>query len=255
MQEHYAAGRYAEAREPARQSFEIRLRVQGATHWQTLTIEDSLQLLTRIALLPKEAQDALTETRRLEQAELPNLQRKAKYRDAAKLAERIVSIRKRYLGENSSPVATALNEQAMNTAAAGQFSEAKTLFRQAIAITKKILGDQHPNTAAASGNLAIVLENLDEHEEARKVKQEVLQIQLRSYGEQSEPVGIAYHNLASSDEKLGHYRDAGEGYSNALAIFESLKGKISEDRAATTLNSLGSVLNIQAKFAEAERQV
>ena len=253
MRERFEAGRYAEAIQPARQSFEIRTRVQGPTHWQALSIKDSLQLITKVASLPKEAQEAITETGRLQREELPKLRRKAQYREAAKLAERIASIRTRYLGEDSMVVANALNDQAVNSFEAGEYTQAKSLYRRVIDITKKILGDQHPNTAAAYGNLGITLESLDEFAEAREVKEKALRIYLRSYGEQSESAAIAYHNLAGSDEKLGHYRDAEDGYRKALAIFESLNVKGIERRTATTLNSLGGVLNIQAKYADAER--
>src|SRR6266478_1025921 len=73
VHEHYEAGRYADAREPARQAFEIHAREQGPTHWQTISAKNNLDIMTRCATLSQDAQDALTEARRLEKNELPKL--------------------------------------------------------------------------------------------------------------------------------------------------------------------------------------
>src|SRR5438105_138328 len=48
----YRAGRYAEAQAPARASVALRTRLQGATHWQTVNMKDTLETLEKITALP-----------------------------------------------------------------------------------------------------------------------------------------------------------------------------------------------------------
>jgi tetratricopeptide (TPR) repeat protein len=249
----YEAGHYGEAREPARQAFEIRVREQGPTHWQTISAKNNLDIFIRIASLPKDAQDALTEVRKLEKTELPRLQREGRYREAIPVAERLVAIRQRYLGEDSSLVATALNAQGIFCYEAAQYTRAETLYRKALAISKKVHGDAHPNTAAAYGNLAMSLEVQDKYQEAREAKEKGLQIQLQAHGDNSEAVAIAYNNLASNSERQGQYGDAETGYRKALEILGPGSGDDNEQKIATARTNLAGVLNRQAKYAEAER--
>src|SRR5262249_624178 len=86
IHELYQAGRYAEAREPARQALEIRSREQGQTHWQTISAKNNSDVMTQFAALPRDAQDALTEATKLENNELPKLRRETRNRDAIAVA-------------------------------------------------------------------------------------------------------------------------------------------------------------------------
>ncbi len=76
--ERYQAGQYVEAQAPARAMLAIRERAQGATHWDTLTAQRTLETVVRIAALPAAAQDELTEATRIEKG-LAELQRQSRY--------------------------------------------------------------------------------------------------------------------------------------------------------------------------------
>jgi CHAT domain-containing protein/tetratricopeptide (TPR) repeat protein len=254
IHELYEAGRYAEAREPARQALEIRVREQGPTHWQTINAKNNLDLMKQFAALPRDAQDALTEATKLEKNELPKLRRESRYRDAIAVAERIVAIRQRHLGHEASQVATSLNSHAILCYDQAQYAQGEKLLRKVLAISKKVYGEEHPNTASVYGNLAMSLEAQDKYREARPAKEKALQIYLESYGEESESTGIAYNNVASSHEHFGEYAEAEKGYRKSLEIFQRLKGDHIEERTGTAHNNLAGVLNNQAKFAEAERE-
>jgi len=153
IREFYETGRYADAREPAREAFEIRVREQGPMHWQTASAKNNLDLMTQIATLPKDAQDALTEAMKLEKNDLPKLKRETRYRDVIAMAERILATRQRYLGDESSLVATSLNTNAIFCYGQAQFAQGERLLRKALSIIKQVYGDAHPNTASAYGNL------------------------------------------------------------------------------------------------------
>ena len=105
------AGRYAEAQVPARAILALRTRVQGATHWQTANAKRELVKLQQIAALPAAAQADLTEAQQLDR-ERSKLRQQGRYREAIPIAERIVTIWQRHLGEEHSEVATALSNQA-----------------------------------------------------------------------------------------------------------------------------------------------
>src|SRR5215471_13582830 len=216
IREFYETGRCPDAREPARE--------QGPTHWQTISAKNNLDLMTQIATLPKDAQDALTEAMKMEKNDLPKLKRESRFRDAIAMAERIVATRQRYLGDESSLMATSLYTNANFCYEQAQFAQAERLLRKALAIIKKVYGDAHPNTASAYGNLARSLDAQDKYQEARPAKEKALQIYLQAYGEESESTAIAYNNVASSQEHLGEYAEAEKGYRKAIEIFQRLHG-------------------------------
>src|SRR5262249_11237361 len=138
IREFYETGRYADAREPAREAFEIRAREQGPTHWQTISAKNNLDLMTQIARLPKDAQDALTEAMKMEKNAHPKLKVETGFRDAIPTAERMVATRQRYLGDESSLMATSLYTNANFCYEQAQFAQAERLLRKALAIIKKV---------------------------------------------------------------------------------------------------------------------
>src|SRR5262249_34550180 len=72
------AGKFTEAREPARTVLEIRTRIQGAGHWQTGDARRAIKTLEQIAALPTEAQNELSDASRLD-AEVFKLHQQGRY--------------------------------------------------------------------------------------------------------------------------------------------------------------------------------
>src|SRR5262249_6929121 len=60
-------GKIAEARGAARTVLEIRTRAQGVGHWQTIDARWRLLTLERIAALPRESRDELSETAKIDE--------------------------------------------------------------------------------------------------------------------------------------------------------------------------------------------
>jgi Flp pilus assembly protein TadD len=178
----YEAGRYAEAQVPARASVALRTRLQGATHWQTVSMQRTLETLAQIASLSPDAQVELTEATKLEK-ELATFQQEGRYRDGMSVARRVVALRQRHLGEEHPIVARARNDLGIFVQHAGQHAEAETLFRQALAICQKRLGAEHPGTASALTNLALSLDAQDKYAEAGPLFRQVLAIRLQAQGE------------------------------------------------------------------------
>ncbi len=247
----YEAGRYAEAQVPARASVALRTRLQGATHWQTVSMKRHLETLEQITTLPADAQAELTEATKLEK-ELAKLKGEGRYRDGIGVARRIVAIRQRHLGEEHRLVAPALNDQGICAHNAGQYTEAETLFRRALALCQKLLGDEHPHTAAAITNLALSLSAQDKYTEARPLHHRALEIHLRAQGKDHEDTAVAYNNLATYFEKQGLYGEAERLHHQAVEILLRVHGE-KHLKTAVAYNNLGFNLNHQGKYADAQQ--
>src|SRR5262249_17351318 len=157
---------------------------QGAEHWQTANAKRDLQTLERIASLPAEAQAELTDATKLN-AELFKLRQQGRYREGIPIAERIVAIRQRHLGEEHSDVANALPNHGFFMENAGEYTKAEPLYRRALAIRRKVLGEEHPYTAAACNNLAGVLHAQGKFREAQPLFRQALASYRNLLGEEN----------------------------------------------------------------------
>jgi CHAT domain-containing protein/tetratricopeptide (TPR) repeat protein len=243
-------GRYAEAQVPAREILGILTRAQGATHWRTADAKRDLQTLEQIAALPGAAQAELTEARRLDR-ELSRLGQQGRYREGIPLAERVVAIRQRHLGEEHGETAKALTQQAFVVENAGQATEAEALYRRALAVRQKLLGPEHPSTAQSYSNLAGALLAQGKHAEADRLFGRALDAYRVVFGGEDMNTAMVYNNLAVSLEKQGKYDEGERLGRRALAIHRRVRGEHHED-TALSYNNVARILSSQGRHAEAE---
>jgi tetratricopeptide (TPR) repeat protein len=147
------ADRWDEAIARAEELLDLRRRVQGPKHFETVTAEWLLKALHRVAPMPKEDRAAYQSVRTLnEQAETLNAQ--GKYAAAQLLTEQALGIRRRLLTDDHPDTAQSYNGLANNLRAQGKYAAAQPLYEQALAIHRRLLTDDHPDTAQSYNNVA-----------------------------------------------------------------------------------------------------
>jgi tetratricopeptide (TPR) repeat protein len=108
---------------------------------------------------------SLIEAEKLNQ-QVIQLYQQGKYSEAIPLAEKVLAIRQKQLGENHSSTAAALNILGQLYQAQGKYTEAKFLFQQALNITREQMGNNHLNTATVLNNLAALYRDQGKYKEA-----------------------------------------------------------------------------------------
>jgi hypothetical protein len=141
-----AADKYAEAFRLREEMFALRMREQGAEHWQTVTAKWDLAATKKVAALPEEGRAAWRQTAQ-GAAAAGRLEQQALYGKALSLRlERLKGCRE-VLGEEHPHTATSYNNVAANLHAQGKYAEAGPPYQKALDFCCKVLGEDHPSTA------------------------------------------------------------------------------------------------------------
>ncbi len=127
----------------------LRMREQGAEHWQTVDQKWALATATKVAALAEEkragwrqaAQGVATAGRLLQQAE---------YGKALLLWQERLKWCREVLGEDHPDTATGFNFVASILKAQGKYADADPLLQKALATRRKALGEDHPSTASCA---------------------------------------------------------------------------------------------------------
>jgi tetratricopeptide (TPR) repeat protein len=195
-------------------------------------------------------QDKLAEAERLNNQAV-ELYQQGKYNEAIPLAEQVLAIRKKVLGDNHPDTATSLNNLALLYKSQGRYSEAEPLYQQALAIRKQQLGDNHPDTATSLNNLAELYRVQGRYSEAEPLFKEALAISKKQLGDNHPSTATSLNNLATLYYSQGRYSEAEPLYKEALAISKKQLGDNHPD-TATSLNNLALLYRVQGRYSEAE---
>jgi serine/threonine protein kinase/CHAT domain-containing protein/Tfp pilus assembly protein PilF len=250
MNDHVAAGQYADAAQDAREFRALYEKNLVPTHPYVITIRATVKMLEQIAALPKKAQDDQSEANKL-QKQIDELADKGLHHEAIALAEKVEALRRRDLGDDSEMVAVALNTQGILYNWDSQYKQAEQSFTKAIAIAEKVWGPDHPRTIAAVGNLALALSGQRRFTEALILNRRALKSRLRYHGEVHADTALTYNNIATNLEGLGDWGEAETMHRKALAIFLQVH-QGDHRQTAISLNNLGYNLNNQGRYTEAE---
>src|SRR5262245_35213681 len=106
------AGRFAEAVAPAQQVLAICEKALGPDHWQTSDAHRTVEDLRKIAALPEEGHRAMASVGDV-QGRILTAHSKGHYAEAEELSRTLLSIRRKWLGENHPDSATSLNDTAL----------------------------------------------------------------------------------------------------------------------------------------------
>src|SRR5713226_997524 len=202
-------GLYPRAQALQQQSMEIRQRVLGPEHPDTLTSMNDLALdlddSGHYAEAEKLEREALDISRRVLGPEHPDtlmlmsnlantLWQEGHYPEAEKLNRETLGIQRRVLGPEHPGTLRSMNNLA--TDLDDSDAEAEKLFRETLDIKRRVLGPEHPDTLLAMTNLAIVLSGKGRYAEAEKLEREELDISRRVLGPKHKGTLKSMTNLA-----------------------------------------------------------
>ncbi|HEX6158114.1 MAG TPA: tetratricopeptide repeat protein, partial [Burkholderiales bacterium] len=157
--------------------------------------------------------------------------RQGKFNEAEGDFRRMLTIYEKRLGPDHEYTAAALNSLALVLEQLGDYKGAEALLRRSLAISEKRLGKNHPDTATTLSNLSRVLDN-----------------QGKFAGGETEQIAAR----AETALRRGQYDEAETLHHQVLAIHLRTLGP-AHPTTANSMSNLGRVLDLQGKYAEAEK--
>ncbi|KIM93182.1 hypothetical protein OIDMADRAFT_138250 [Oidiodendron maius Zn] len=190
-------GRWKEAEDLEVQVMEIRKKVLGAEHPDTLRIMNDLVLTLGNQGRWKEAEDlhvqVIETTKRVLGTEHPDtltsmyslasmFRNQGRWNEAEELLAQVMEMRKRVLGVEHPSTLIIMNNLALIFWNQGRWKEAEKLNVQAGETRKRVLGVDHPDTLTSMANLAFTWERQGRDTEALELMEECIQLRTRVLG-------------------------------------------------------------------------
>ena len=220
-------GLYPQAESLISQSAQIRRRVLGPDHPDTLRSESDLGW---------------------------TLYEEARYGEAEKLQRRTLASLRRVLGPDNPDTLQSMSNLAAVFDDEGRHSEAETLERQTLDARRRILGPEHPDTLTSMNNLADCLRRQNRLPEAEALFRQALAIDRRILGPDHHGTLIATGNLAGILSDEGHYAEAEQLLLQSLEVARRVLGP---DHPTTLRTMLILAINLMhmGQYEKAEDQL
>jgi serine/threonine protein kinase len=218
-------GLYPRAQLLQQRSVEIRQRVLGPEHLDTLKSVNSLAIV---------------------------FQQQGHYADAEKLYRQTLDVSRRVLGPEHPITLGTMNNLAALLDHQGHYAEAEKLHRETLDISCRVLGPEHPSTLKSMMNLANVLWSEGRYAEAEKLHRETLDIRRRVLGPEHPDTLNSMVNLANDLGSESHYAEAEKLNRETLDIERRVLGP-EHPITLGTMSNLANVLDEEGHYAEAEK--
>jgi non-specific serine/threonine protein kinase/serine/threonine-protein kinase len=206
---YFNLGLYSQAHPLLARAVEIRTRVLGVEHRDTLRSMNNLGT---------------------------TLDEEGRYADAERLHRQLLDIRRRVLGPDHVETLASMNNLANSLGEQGRYADAEKLMRQAVEIENRVFGPEHNLTIGAMENLAITLDQEGKYAEAEKLERQVLDIRRRVFGAEHQDTLRSMSNLGSTLTHRGQYEEAQQVERQALDVQRRVLGSEHPDTAASTYN-------------------
>ncbi|TRU26474.1 MAG: tetratricopeptide repeat protein [Microcystis aeruginosa Ma_MB_S_20031200_S102] len=203
-----------------------------------------------ISQVSEQDQEALAEVQRLYR-QVVELYQQGKYNEAILLAETVLEIYKKNLGEEHLGTATILNDLGILYQFQGKYSESELSLQQALAIRQKQLGNNHVDIALSLTIMADLYRLQGRYSEAEPLYQQALDIYRENQKHNHPDTATTMNGLASLFQSQGRYDDAETVYRQALEIRQNLLGENHPD-TATSLSDLAVLYRLLGRYVEAE---
>jgi CHAT domain-containing protein/tetratricopeptide (TPR) repeat protein len=219
-----AQGRYPEAEPLYQHVLEVRERVLGKDHPQTLMSVNNL-------------------------ATVYNDQ--GRYREAEQLLERALEKRERVLGKEHPDTLMSVSNLAALYTTQGRYYEAEPLFKRALEVRERVLGKEHPDTLASVNNLAELYNHQGRYGEAEPLYRCALEVRERVLGKDHPQTLMSVNNLAAFYDMQSR---SGEVEPLLKRVLEGYKRVLGKDHPQTliSINNLALLCLDQGRYGEAE---
>jgi serine/threonine-protein kinase len=258
-------GLFPRAESLLRQSLEIRRRVLGLEHPDTLKTMRALAATVaqagRYADGEKISRETLDIERRVLGPEHPetlatmgqlaiDIDMQGRITEAEKLLQQTFDLQRRILGAKHLDTLATMDNMAWILMAEHRFPEAEKMQRDAIDLEREVQGPEHPDTAYAMNRLARILSLENNYPEAEKIQLEALAIQRHILGVEHPNTLRSLTNLGDIQTKANHYADAERTFKELHDIQLRALYRNDPNAAATTYN-LGCLAALQGRPKEA----
>jgi tetratricopeptide (TPR) repeat protein len=218
-------GLYAQAQPLLAQALDIRRRILGPPHEQTLKSMDDLAL---------------------------NLNRQGRHQDAEKVLRDTIEIRRRVFGARNPETLASMSSLGITLTVQSRYAEAERLQTETLDLQRRVLGPEHPETLRSMTNLANTLGREGREREAEMLRQEVLDLKRRVLGPEHPETLFSMSSLANTLDHEGRYHEAEKLQRETLAIQRRVLGP-EHPNTLVTMTDLGLSLRSERRFAEAEK--
>ena len=260
-------GRDKETEDLQMQVVEIRKRVLGAEHSDTLKSMQALSLSFLNQGRYKESEKLNLQilelsTRALGAEHLDTLSsmsflaldfhKQARYKESEKLNMQILEIRTRVLGVEHPATLISMDGLAKNFHKQARYKESEKLNIQLLEIRTKMLGAEHPETLDIMHNLARSLQKQGRYKESEKLNIQILEISMRVLGAEHPSTLASMHNLASDFDRQGRYEESAKLNMQCLEICTRVLGAEHPD-TLDTMHNLAADFDSQGWYKESEK--
>jgi eukaryotic-like serine/threonine-protein kinase len=261
-------GSLREAAQQLERAYEVRRRVLGETHRDTLASLSSLGAVYRELAKYDQAESMLTKALELRRralgeedpdtiASISDLSTlfidRGRLAQAESLAERGLDLRRKILGPEDRGTLASMDELARLYGQEGKFAKAEELLSKSLEIRHRVLGPEHPETLANMTLLASVYQVDDKQSQAEQLYVQVLGIQRKILGPDHPNTVDTAGDLATVYHDQGKYALAEPLYREVLADFRRRYG-LEHPRTVSMMINLAELSWDQGQFAPAEVQ-
>jgi len=259
-------GVYPEAQKQIERSLELRRRLLGEEHPDTLAALKALGLLFRQQGKAAEAEALLTKVldvqRRVLGEDHPGTLEttyalallyddQEKFARAEQLLTKALDGQRRTLGEKHPSTALSMNKLAEVYKEEGKYAPAESLHNRALEIQRDVLGPEHPQTLYTTNSLASLYEDEGKYAQAERLYTSTLEIQRRLLGEEHIETLETMTNLGNLYRLEGKYEQSESLLTRSLEIQRRVLGEEHVD-TMSALGNLAALYQAQGKYAQAE---
>jgi tetratricopeptide (TPR) repeat protein len=231
---------YPEAQMQLDHALELRRRVQGEQHPDTLSVMRDLadvyiyegkfapaQILhakvleMRRRVLGEEHPATLDSMFNLAEA----YQRLGQYAEAEPIASKALDVSRRVLGKEHYGTLGAMMALGIIYVRRGKYAQAEALDTSLVELQKRVLGEENPDTLRGLNNLAAVYNREGKFQQAEALRLQVLELQRRVLGAEHSDTLVSMNNLAMTYLAEGKYSQAEPILKEALVLYRRVMGQ------------------------------
>jgi tetratricopeptide (TPR) repeat protein len=222
----FAQGNFGEAEKLFRSVIEVRSRILGAEHPDTLASRNRL---------------------------IYALNEEEKHADAEAEARQVVTLREKILGVEHPDTLLSRYNLASALYHEGKYGEAERLYREVYKLDENVIGREHPRTLAARIGLANTLNDQGKYAEAIRYYRDSIALDKKVYGPEHPVTLNDQMDLATVLQANGNLAAAEAEYRVVIKLQEKVVGP-EHPHTLNTRNNLAELLDDAGRFGEAEAE-
>jgi len=217
-------GLYPEAAKQHEAALDLRRRVLGPEH------PDTLRSMNNLALVYAD---------------------EGKYAQAETLHSQALEIERRVLGPEHPNTLMSMHNLALVYMREGKYAQAETLYGQTLEIERRVLGPEHRDTVLSMVNLGIVYVDEGKYPQAEALGSQTLEIERRVFGPEHPETLRSMNNLAVAYGNEGKYGQAEALFSQILEARRHALGP-EHPETLSSMSNLADIYRDEGKHAEGE---